>query len=637
MSINITCRQRLTRRRFLRNIGFAAASVAAVGCRAGRAARRAHRKPNIIFFLADDLGWMDSTVYGSRYYETPNIERLAKRGMLFTDAYAANPLCSPTRASIMTGKYPARLGITTPAGHLPPLDGPLMPKAAAPGCKVICPRSRRFLPPEQYTLGEAFRDAGYRTGFFGKWHLGLRPEHWPEEQGFEVSFHGAPDPGPPSYFSPYRFRAGTVTNGPKGEYITDRLTDEALRYVERHKAEPFFLCFWHWAVHAPFQAKEALVEKYRGKTDPRGKQGCAVMAGMIRSLDESLGRLLDTLDRLGIADDTVILFFSDNGGNMYNVVEGRPPTNNAPLRGGKATIYEGGTREPCVVVWPGVVEPASRCAEVISSIDWYPTLLEMAGLAPKTGQILDGTSIVPLLKGAGRLGREAIFCHFPHYMPATGNLPATYVRKGDWKLIRLYGEGPDRASAYELYNLKDDIGETTNLAQRNPEKVKELDDLIERHLADIGALVPVPNPNYAPATGKWTTSKGCTLTVNDGVLHLRSAGGDPYLHTADVPKVTGPVTVEFRMRSDSRGAGRVFWAADRAKGFHRDRSVGFEPRHDGQWHEYTVALPVEGALRAVRIDPSTAPGLMEIDWIRLVGADGGVLKAWEFGRPAAGP
>jgi len=627
----------LTRRRFLRTIGLAAASAATVGCRATRAARLTARRPNIIFFLADDLGWMDSTVYGSRYYETPNIERLAKRGMLFTDAYAANPLCSPTRASIMTGKYPARLGITTPAGHLPPLDEPLMPGTAAPGRKVICPRSRRFLPPEEVTLGEAFRDAGYRTGFFGKWHLGLRPEHWPEAQGFEVSFHGAPDPGPPSYFSPYRFRAGTVTDGPKGEYITDRLTDEALRYVERHKAEPFFLCFWHWAVHAPFQAKEALVEKYRDKTDPRGKQGCAVMAGMIRSLDESLGRLLEGLDRLGIADETVILFFSDNGGNMYNVVEGRPPTNNAPLRGGKATIYEGGTREPCVVVWPGVVKPGSRCAEVISSIDWYPTLLEMAGLAPKTGQILDGTSIVPLLKGAGRLGREAIFCHFPHYTPATGNLPATYVRKGDWKLIRLYGEGPDRANAYELYNLKDDIGETTNLAERHPEKVKELDDLIERHLADIGALVPVLNPNYAPAATKWTPSKGCTLTVNDTVLHLRSTGGDPYLHTADVPKVTGRVTLEFRMRSDSKGAGRVFWSADRAKGFHRDRSVGFEPRHDGRWHEYTVALPVEGALRGVRIDPSTAPGLMEIDWIRLVGADGGVLKAWEFGGAAAGP
>ena len=627
----------LTRRRFLRTIGLAAASAATVGCRATRAARLTARRPNIIFFLADDLGWMDSTVYGSRYYETPNIERLAKRGMLFTDAYAANPLCSPTRASIMTGKYPARLGITTPAGHLPPLDEPLMPGTAAPGRKVICPRSRRFLPPEEVTLGEAFRDAGYRTGFFGKWHLGLRPEHWPEAQGFEVSFHGAPDPGPPSYFSPYRFRAGTVTDGPKGEYITDRLTDEALRYVERHKAEPFFLCFWHWAVHAPFQAKEALVEKYRDKTDPRGKQGCAVMAGMIRSLDESLGRLLEGLDRLGIADDTVILFFSDNGGNMYNVVEGRPPTNNAPLRGGKATIYEGGTREPCVVVWPGVVKPGSRCAEVISSIDWYPTLLEMAGLAPKTGQILDGTSIVPLLKGAGRLGREAIFCHFPHYTPATGNLPATYVRKGDWKLIRLYGEGPDRANAYELYNLKDDIGETTNLAERHPEKVKELDALIERHLADIGALVPVLNPSYAPAATKWTPSKGCTLTVNDGVLHLRSTGGDPYLHTTDVPKVTGPVTVAFRMRSDSKGAGRVFWAADRAKGFHRDRSVGFEPRHDGEWHEYTVALPVEGALRGVRIDPSTAAGLIQIDWIRLVGADGGVLKAWEFGRPATGP
>ena len=626
----------MNRRCFLRTWGLGAAAAALGRCLPA-AARTPARQPNIIFFLADDLGWMDSTVYGSRYYETPNIERLAGRGMWFSDAYAASPLCSPTRASIMTGKYPGRLGITTPACHLPPLDTPLMAKTAAPGRKVICPRSRRFLPPEEVTVGEVLGGAGYRTGFFGKWHLGLRPEHWPEEQGFEVSFHGAPDPGPPSYFSPHRFRAGTVTDGPKGEYLTDRVTDEALRYVEKHRREPFFMCLWHWAVHAPFQAKETLVRKYRDKTDPRGKQGCAVMAGMIRSLDESLGRLLDTLDDLRIAHDTVIILFSDNGGNMYNVVEGRPPTNNAPLRGGKGTIYEGGVREPCIVAWPGVVKPGARCARVISSVDWYPTLLEMAGLAPKPGKVLDGVSIVPLLKGAGRLDREAVFCHFPHYVPATGNLPGTSVRKGDWKLIRLYGEGPDRANAYELYNLKDDIGETTNLAERHGDKVRELDALIERHLADTGALVPVPNPNYATRVGNWTPSKDCTFTIKDGVLHVRSTGGDPYLSTADVPKVKGPVEVRLRMRSDSKGAGQVLWSTDRAKRFHHSRSVGFKPQHDGQWHEYAVSLPVEGTPRGVRIDPSTAPGLMEIDWIRLVRADGTVLKAWQFGRPAAGP
>ncbi len=628
-----------TRRGFLKRLGLAAAAAvsAGPGCAAGagqpqrQALGGARRKPNILFILADDLGWMDTAVYGSRYYETPNIARLAERGMRFTDAYAANPLCSPTRASIMTGKWPARLGITTPAGHLPPQpDEPLMPDRAAPNHKMICPRSRRFLPTEEYTIAEALRDTGYRTGFVGKWHLGLTETYWPERQGFEFSFHGAPDPGPPSYFSPHRFRTGTVTDGPKGEYITDRATAEAVGYIEKHRDEPFFLCLWHWAVHAPFQAKEALVEAYRARTDPRGKQDCPVMAAMIRSLDQSVGGVLDALDRLALADDTIIVFFSDNGGNMYNTVEGTTPTNNAPLRSGKGSIYEGGVREPMIVVWPGVVRPGSQCGEVVSSVDFYPTLLAMAGASPKAGQTLDGVSLVRLLEGGKGLDREAVFCHFPHYIPATGNLPSTSVRAGKWKLIRLYGEGPDRADAYELYDLQADIGETTNLADAHPETVAKLSRLIDGFLEETGAIIPQANPAYSAAAAAWRPSKDCRLSVAGGSLVVEATGGDPYVWTQDVPRAEGPLVVTLRMKSTTRGGGTVYWGAAGQGKFDRSRSVAFQPVHDGAWHEVEVALPVEGAMDRLRIDPATAPGRIEIDWVRLARPGGEVVKQWDF-------
>jgi len=623
------------RRRFLKLCGRGAAAMAAGGLRS--AANEPRRRWNVILILADDMGWMDSSTYGSRYYESPNLQRLARRGMLFTDAYSANPLCSPTRASIMTGKYPARLKITTPAGHLPPQPHtPLLGEKAQPWRKMVCPRSRRFLPLEEQTLAEAFREAGYATGFIGKWHLGHEP-WWPKKQGFDVNIAGGHYPGPPSYFSPYRIK--TLADGPKGEYLTDRLTDEALKYIEGHRAGPFLLCLWHYAVHAPFQAKERMVAACRRKTDPRGKQGCATMAAMLRSLDESVGRVLDKLDELKIADETIILFASDNGGNMYSVVEGRPPTSNHPLRNGKGSIYEGGTRTPCIVVWPGKVKPRSRCSEPISSIDFFPSLLEMAGIQPRRELRFDGESIVPLLKGTGRLRREAIFCHFPHYIPATGNLPATSVRKGEWKLIRLYGEGPGRSCAYELYNLKDDIGETRNLAEKFPQKVRQLDGLISRHLRETGALVPIPNPAYDPkarrpgpirAVHGWRPSGDCRLSAERGILRVNCTGGDPFLHTTAVPRAEGPVTVRLRIKSATRGAGQLFWSTTGARRFHRSRSVALRLAHDGKWHEHAVDLPVKGKLGALRVDPGNGPGRVEIDWIRLCKPDGAVLKSWDF-------
>jgi len=597
------------------------------------------RRPNVVFFLADDLGWMDTSLYGSQYYETPNIERLAKRGMMFSNAYAANPLCSPTRASILTGKFPCRLHITTPAGHLPPQpDVPLLPDRARPWQKVVCPRGKRFLPHEEVTLAEVFREAGYQTAFIGKWHLGHEP-WWPKTQGFDVNIAGGHYPGPPSYFSPYRIK--TLPDGPKGEYITDRLTREAVRYLDDHHRgqEPFFLCFWHYAVHAPFQAKKELIEKYSRKTDPRGKQNCPTMGGMIQSLDESLGRLLDKIDALGIADDTIIIFMSDNGGNMYNRVEGVTPTNNAPLRNGKGSIYEGGHREPCLVVWPGAVRPGSRSDTLISSIDFYPTLLEMTGVPDAKGHKGDGISIVPALQGKP-LARDTLFCHFPHYIPATDNLPSTAVRQGDWKLIRIYGEGPELSPAHELYNLRDDIGETANLAAKFPEKVEKLDALITRHLEATGALVPFPNPNYDPTAPRggsqakpvagWHPSKQCELSVKQGMLHVKSIGGDPYLYAALRKPAVGPVTLEVRMRCKTGGQGQAFWTTQKDKNFHSSRRITFPIVHDDGWRELKIALPAKGKVTSVRIDPGAAKGLAVIDWVRVRAADGAIAKTWEF-------
>jgi len=460
------------------------------------AQKKLQKKPNILFILADDLGWMDVTINGSKYYETPNIERLAKRGMMFSDAYTASPLCSPTRASIMSGQYPERFHLTTPSGHLSPnADEPLMKDKSAPWQKVITPTSRTFMPLETETIAEKLKKVGYTTGFIGKWHLGQDPYN-PENQGFDYNVAGGPTPGPPNYFSPYHIK--NLPDGPLHEYITDRITDEAIEYIDRKKDSTFFLCMWEFAVHAPFQGKLEYVKQYQNKVDPRGKQDNPIMAAMIKSLDESVGRLLDKLDELNLTDNTIVVFSSDNGGNMYDIVNGKDVTNNFPLKSGKGNIHEGGVRVPCIFSWPGKIKPNANSDEIISSVDFYPTLMDVASAKPSAGQILDGVSLIPLLTKGQKLDREAIYCHFPHYSPATNNYPASFVRKGDWKLIRVYGEGPNQTDSYELYNLKKDIGENENLADKMTDKVNELNKLIVKHVNDKGGIFPIKNPAFNP-------------------------------------------------------------------------------------------------------------------------------------------
>lgn len=463
-------------------------------------------RPNIVFILADDLGWMDTTPYGSKFHETPNIDRLARRGMRFTQAYAANPLCSPTRASILTGLYPGRLGITSPACHLPDerLEAALV-KQARPDQKVLAQVSATRLKKEHLTLAEVLKEAGYRTAHFGKWHLGREPFD-AAKQGFDLDVPHTPAAAGPGggYLAPWKFITDPKFQGRPGEHIEDRLSREAVQFMRANRDRPFYLNYWAYSVHGPWTAKPELVEKYRKKADPKAAQRNPVYAAMVHSLDDAVGRLLDALDELKLADNTIVVFFSDNGGIHWHDARMKeqfgmdvPPTSNAPLRGGKATLYEGGTREPCVVVWPGKVQPGSKSEAFFSSVDFHPTLLEMLGRKPREGQKLDGVSQVPALLGQAA-PRDTVYCFFPHYTPATGNVPGTWVRRGDWKLIRFHHDGDGQADRFELYNLKDDLGETRNLAATMSDRVNELNALIEQHLKETRALVPIKNPRFDP-------------------------------------------------------------------------------------------------------------------------------------------
>ncbi len=463
------------------------------------------RPPNFIFILLDDFGWKDLSCYGSGFYETPNLDRLAAQSMRFTDAYATCPVCSPTRASILSGKYPARLGLTNyihwhNPGHRDRarlVDAPYVP----------------HLDLQEKSLATALRQHGYATWHVGKWHLGDAP-HWPDKHGFDVNLGGCDHGLPPKgYFSPYNLP--TLANGPDGEYLTDRLTDEAIRLIREHRDDqPFFLNLWHYAVHTPIQGKPELVAKYERKARALGLdkvktfeegeihpkslsvkqrvrrrlvQSDPEYAAMIESMDANVGRLLQAVEEKGVRDNTVVIFTSDNGGLATS--EGSP-TSNAPLSEGKGWMYEGGTREPLIIDWPGVTAPNSFCRVPVTSPDFYPTLLEMAGAPLEPQQHCDGVSLVPLLRGEKTLDRDAIFWHYPHY-GNQGGTPGSSIRAGDWKLIEFYEDG-----RLELYNLRQDIGETVNLAGLRPEIVRTLHQRLQQWQTEIEALAPTPNPDW---------------------------------------------------------------------------------------------------------------------------------------------
>jgi arylsulfatase A-like enzyme len=457
------------------------------------------KHPNIVIILADDLGWRDLSCSGSKFYETPHIDSLASRGMTFTQAYAASPLCSPTRASILTGLHPARTGITEPSCHLglERLNSVLYDKFDTK-YRAIAAAGATRLKLEYHTLAEELKNSGYATGHFGKWHLGPSP-YDALHQGFDVDVPNWYGPGPEGYIAPWHFPPQWNFQGKSGQHIDDRMADEAIEFMRKHKEGPFFVNLWLWSVHGPFEAKPELIKKYSKKAKPESRQRNAVMGAMIESMDDAVGKVVDEINRLGIADNTIILFTSDNGGWSLPVkgIGEVPITDNYPLRGGKGSLYEGGIRVPWFVVWPKKIPAKSSSDEVVVTTDIYPTLLDLAGLpAPKQVKF-DGISIVAALRDRP-LTREAVFIHFPHYIEAVGQVPGVSVRKGDWKLIRLFADNPDQSDRFELYNLRDDIGETNNLAKGKPEIVKELNQLISNFLKESNATVPVKNPDYVP-------------------------------------------------------------------------------------------------------------------------------------------
>ena len=447
-------------------------------------------RPNFLFILVDDLGWRDLGCFGSTFYDTPNVDRLAKTGTRFTNAYAACPVCSPTRASIMAGKYPARLHLTDYIG------------GRAKG-KLLPAEYLHYLPLEEVTLADSFKASGYATFFAGKWHLG--PEgYWPENQGFDVNMGGHERGGPyggKKYFSPYG--NPRLTDGKDGEHLPARLAKETAKFIEAHKDKPFLAYLAFYSVHTPLMTRKDLKAKYekrraeRNLDDKWGKEHArkvrlnqchAVYGGMVEAMDEAVGHVLDTLDRLKLADNTVVFFMSDNGG--LSTSEGHP-TSNLPLRAGKGWLYEGGIREPMIIRWPKKGKAGTVCDEPVISTDFYPTMLDIAGLPAKPKQHCDGVSLAPLVaKPGAKLPERPLFWHYPHY-GNQGGTPGGAVRLGDYKLIEFFED-----NHVELYNLAKDIGEKHDLAAEMPEKAAELRKTLHEWRKSVNAAMTRPNPNH---------------------------------------------------------------------------------------------------------------------------------------------
>jgi arylsulfatase A-like enzyme len=450
-------------------------------------------KPNIVYILADDLGWTDLACQGSKYYETPNIDRLASQGMRLT-RYHNCQNCQPTRAALMTGQYAPRTGIYT-VGGIDRFDWESRPLRPVDNVQQ--------LPLDKITIAQELKKNGYATGMFGKWHLGNNGDHHPGKRGFDEAIV--------SMGAHFNFVTSPPVEYPKGQYLADFLTDKAVDFIKRHKDGPFFLYLPHFAVHSPHHAKEDLIARFKPKPGVGGHNN-PTYAAMIASVDESVGRVLALLDELKLADNTVVIFSSDNGGVGGYVREGVKQagdiTDNAPLRSGKGSLYEGGTRDPFIVRWPGKVKPGSTCDVPAIHVDVFPTLLALAGAKAPEKQVLDGESLVPLFRDSNvPLKRDAIYQHFPGYLGAGPGswrtTPVSLIEIGDWKLMEFLEDG-----RLELYNLKDDIGEANNLAKTMPDKTREMHNRLLAWRKEINAPMPTPNtPRAATNDGAKAKAK----------------------------------------------------------------------------------------------------------------------------------
>ena len=470
-------------------------------------------KPNVILFLIDDLGWSDIGINGSTFYETPFLDRMAKEGAQFTDAYAASPVCSPSRASILTGKYPSRINVSY-------ISGTTGPKGT--GYKLLAPQPDGFIAYKETSIAEALRAHQYKTVHIGKWHLQNHTDkgtsHFPEKHGFDINVAGFRMGQPGSYYFPYKSEKHPSTNvpgledGKEGDYLTDALTDRAISFIKNHQDEPFFINFWYYTVHTPIHPKKSKLAKYQKKAKALGypdrhedgipvwdsvtrkRQDSPGYACMVESMDENIGRVLKTLKTLDLEKDTLVIFFSDNGG-LCTGSGPNMPTSGLPLRAGKAWLYEGGIRVPLIIKFPGKIKPDTKIKQPVVGTDLYPTILDMLDLPLIPHQHVDGESLKPLLTGNKSLERESIYFHLPHYHHINSMGPSGAIRKGDFKLIEVFETGK-----YELYNVRKDMGENHDLATKMPGKVRELANDLKTWRKESNARMAVINKNYDPAS-----------------------------------------------------------------------------------------------------------------------------------------
>ncbi|MEQ8553281.1 MAG: sulfatase [Cyclobacteriaceae bacterium] len=471
--------------------------IVLMGCNDIQKKTPQNTKPNIVLIVADDLGWADLGFTGSDLFETPNINQLAKEGVYFNNFYSASPVCSPTRASILTGKYPARLKMTT---HYENSEDYWRNKGrdmTEYNTQLVQPKTVGNLPQSEITIAEYLKDQGYFTAHIGKWHLG-NFEHYPENQGFDVNVGGTSWGAPDTYWYPWtgnnfqkqiRYIPGLILGADSGAYLPDRLTDKALEVIEEKKDDPFFLHLNFHIPHTPMEGKEELVDHFSKKIKPGMKDTNPVYAAMIKTMDENVGRILTGLDQSGLASNTIVIFLSDNGGRVGEFQEWETVANNHPLRSGKGSLYEGGIRVPLIIRWPGKVQEGAVCEVPLITNDLFPTIAGMAGGKEiKT----DGVSMMSLLQNpSANVERKMLFWHYPHYYPTT--TPASAVRQGKWKLIK-YFEGDQ----VELYDLDQDLGEEKDVSKDFPEVAAEMKQSLEDWLMDVGAQLPEVNPNYDP-------------------------------------------------------------------------------------------------------------------------------------------
>ncbi|MAT13486.1 MAG: N-acetylgalactosamine 6-sulfate sulfatase [Rhodopirellula sp.] len=641
------------------------------------AALSANDKPkNIVLILADDLGWADTTLYGkTSLYETPNIQRLASQGMTFSNAYAS-PICSPTRASILTGQNPARLGLTTPSAHLKEerLEAVSSPRAL-PHQKSTNVQSTTRIDLSLPTLGLLLKQAGYSTAHFGKWHLG-REGHTPLERGFDVDLPHWYGPGPKtSYLAPWGY--ANFKEGEPGEHIEDRMAMEAVKWLKkRDPSKPFFMNYWQFSVHAPFGAKPELITRYQNKINPDSAQRSPTYAAMVHSLDDAVGTLLDTLEDEGIADDTIVIFYSDNGGNVHSGLEETDSkghkyitaiTSNQPLKGGKGGIHEGGIRVPAVVVWPGITAPGSRNKTRIQSLDLYPTILKMLGIVPPEEHIMDGLDFTKALRGI-EYERDPMFT----YVPSHGNTPhwlppSMSVHYKQWKLIRTFHYGENGDHQYRLYDLQNDIGESNNLVASRDDVVQELDSLIDQYIQDAKVVLPLPNPNFdaskfdasligvqagglkmppgfktvheaTPSTPPTKLSpkgllgwilRGADVEMNTDSLKLTPNARQPFMTIANL-QLTGPIEVRIRIRSTRDGVGNLQWRTHEQEFFPEAKQLQSFELTAGKWREVKLQLATEGKLKHVRLFVPAPKSTTEIDWIEINSKSNSQKKRWDF-------